>query len=120
MGILLQGEILSAATHTTCRGFFSLFALPSTPQGCFYRTVWTLNDNKIICQICRLPVGFAAQAHLGSLVAQAVLGDYQPIENYASHLNNAKIAQLKDEQLPFIEHVRELHKNHRFYFREYF
>jgi hypothetical protein len=63
-----------------------------------------------------LPVGFAAQAHLGSLVAQAVLGDYQPIEDYANHLNNAKIAQLKTEQLPFIKHVQDLHKNHRFIF----
>lgn len=58
-----------------------------------------------------MPVSFAAQANLGSLVAQAELGDYQPIEDYANHLNNARVAQPTMEQEQFISHVRELHKH---------
>ncbi|KAF7638788.1 hypothetical protein Mgra_00001869 [Meloidogyne graminicola] len=61
----------------------------------------------------RLPVSFAAQASLGSLVAQAELGDFQSSENYAQHLSNAKIAQPTSEQEQFCNKVGELHKLHR-------
>uniref|UniRef100_A0A915MF29 FERM domain-containing protein n=1 Tax=Meloidogyne javanica TaxID=6303 RepID=A0A915MF29_MELJA len=61
----------------------------------------------------RLPVSFAAQASLGSLVAQAELGDYQPSENYAQLLSSVKIAQLTSEQEQFCNKVGDLHKLHR-------
>lgn len=61
----------------------------------------------------RLPVSFAAQASLGSLVAQAELGDYQPSENYAQLLSSVKIAQLTTEQEQFCNKVGDLHKLHR-------
>jgi hypothetical protein len=51
---------------------------------------------------------------LGSLVAQAVLGDYQPVDDYVNYLSRAKIAQPTSEQEQFINHLRELHKNHRY------
>uniref|UniRef100_A0A183CL21 Moesin/ezrin/radixin homolog 1 n=1 Tax=Globodera pallida TaxID=36090 RepID=A0A183CL21_GLOPA len=61
----------------------------------------------------RLPVSFAAQANLGAFVAQAMLGDYRRSEEYADHLNSARIAQPTTEQEQFIGHVREMHKQHR-------
>jgi len=67
-----------------------------------------------------LPVSFAAQASLGSLVAQAELGDYQPSENYAQLLSSVKIAQLTSEQEQFCNKVGDLHKLHRLGFLKYF
>ena len=67
-------------------------------------------------QILRLPASFAAQAKLGSLVAQAEFGDFdpkQPHEDYILNLNKSSIAQSVPDQEFFVEKVRELHTNNR-------